>query len=405
MGTARAFQGDTPRQVFKSGPFAGVELHDTFAQAAQKESPVVIKLPKFSWPDGLAPAITSFGSYQPGKAITAPITEKTDVLIILYTDLETSALLDVFTNDSAWTPTRRKTWYPYAHNFAKFKSKIEGINEDNALKEGIFGYLLPLTIGAQKVVLYKTELHPKTNGPDLPVISVISQLIGELAPKLVISTGTAGAIGNHLNCGDVIVTDSARLHLRDHYPAFPNLTKMSQQNTELKNNPKVNDKYIQYAAQQFTKLSLPGLEQCYSKIAGRPGYAFLKKNTHAPAIYWKGVNPVPGPEPMDIVSADYLTVDDNNDSEGLQAQGIMNDTDDAFVFYGIGTLPAGKQPQWLSVRNASEPQISVPAFPAGTSATQIIDKLKGVAGAIYGVYQYCTTLNSAFACWGVVAGM
>jgi hypothetical protein len=28
-----------------------------------------------------------------------------------------------------------------------------------------------------------------------------------------------------------------------------------------------------------------------------------------------------------------------------------------------------------------------------------------VAGAIYGVYQYCTTLNSAFACWGVIAGM
>jgi hypothetical protein len=27
------------------------------------------------------------------------------------------------------------------------------------------------------------------------------------------------------------------------------------------------------------------------------------------------------------------------------------------------------------------------------------------AGAIYGVYQYCTTLNSAFACWSILAGM
>jgi len=25
-------------------------------------------------------------------------------------------------------------------------------------------------------------------------------------------------------------------------------------------------------------------------------------------------------------------------------------------------------------------------------------------GTIYGIYQYCTTLNSAFACWGIVAG-
>jgi len=114
-------------------------------------------------------------------------------------------------------------------------------------------------------------------------------------------------------------------------------------------------------------------------------------------------NPVPGPEPMDIVSADYLRVDDDN-SECLQALGIMNDTDDAFAFYAISTLPADKQPKWLSVRNASEPQINVPPFPAGTSPTQV-NKLKGLAGAIYGVYPYCTTINSAFACWGIVAEM
>ena len=107
---------------------------------------------------------------------------------------------------------------------------------------------------------------------------------------------------------------------------------------------------------------------------------------------------------MDIVSADYLTVDDKFNSEGLQSLGIMNDTDDAFLFYGISQMP-GKQPQWLSVRNASEPQIVVPAFASGTSQTAIVDKLKGVAGSIYGIYQYCTTLNSAMACWGVVAGM
>jgi hypothetical protein len=108
---------------------------------------------------------------------------------------------------------------------------------------------------------------------------------------------------------------------------------------------------------------------------------------------------------MDIVSADYLTVDDDNDSEGLQSLGIMNDTDDAFAFYAISTLPSGKHSKWLSVRNASEPQITVPPFPAGTSPTQVVDKLKSLAGAIYGVYQHCTTLNSAFACWAVVAGM
>jgi hypothetical protein len=394
-----------PKKVFTSGPFAGVDVHDTFALAAMNESPVTINLAKIAWPDNLSPTPTAFGSYRPGEKITSALTQNADVLVILYTELEIMALLDVFTNNSEWTPARQKTWYPYAHNFAEFKSKIEGINDDDALKEGIFGYLFPLTIGNTKVVLYKTELHPKANGPALPFIPVINQLIGELAPKLVISTGTAGAIGSRLNCGDVIVTDSARLHLENNYASFPALNQMSQQKTQLENTVVVNDKYLQYAAQNFTKLSLPGLAQCYGEIAGRPGYSFLKKNTQASGIYWKGVNPVPGPEPMDIVSADYLTVDDTRDSEGLQQLGIMNDTDDAFVFYGISTLPSDKQPKWLSVRNASEPQINVTPFPAGTSETQIVDKLKGVAGAIYGVYQYCTTLNSAFACWGVIAGM
>jgi len=83
----------------------------------------------------------------------------------------------------------------------------------------------------------------------------------------------------------------------------------------------------------------------------------------------------------------------------------MNDTDDAFAFYAIGTLAVAQQPKWLSIRNASEPQIVAAAFPAGTSQTTVVDKLKTIAGAIYGVYQYCTTLNSAFACWGVIAGM
>jgi hypothetical protein len=222
---------------------------------------------------------------------------------------------------------------------------------------------------------------------------------------MVLSTGTAGAIGPHINCGDVVITDTARLHCKDNYPLFPDLTTMSRANTELKNSAPFNGTYVNYAAANFTKLSLPGLAQCYGKIGNKPGYSFLKKNTSAPSIYLKGVNNVPGGRPMDIVSADYLTVDDNNDSEGLEPLGSMNDTDDAFVFYAIQTLPAAKQPKWLSVRNASEPQVVVPPFPAGASPTQIVDKLKSVAGAIYGVYQICTTVNSAFACWGVVAGL
>jgi hypothetical protein len=394
-----------PVQVFKSGPFTGVPTTDAFALAAMNETPVTVKLPEFSWPVNLAPKPSQFKNHTPGKPITVAVGESVDVLLILYTDLEISALLEVFTGDSSWTPARKKTWNAYGHNFASIKAKIQGIDDNDALKAGYFGYLSLMTIGGKKVALYKTELHPKTNGLQLPFIPVIAQLVGELAPTLVISTGTAGAVGGVLNCGDVVITNAARFHVRSTYAAYPKIDTLSNSHGRISNAASVAGNYVRYAAQNLTKLSLAGLEQCYAKIGTRPNYTFLRKNTAACTIYVSGVNAVPGPEPMDIVSADYLTVDDRHDAEGLQQLGIMNDTDDAFAFYAIDTLASAQRPKWLSVRNASEPQIVTAAFPAGTSQTTIVDKLKGIAGAIYGVYQYCTTLNSAFACWGVIAGM
>ena len=65
--------------------------------------------------------------------------------------------------------------------------------------------------------------------------------------------------------------------------------------------------YLQYAATHLTSLSLPGLEQCYKRLQAIPGYSFVAKNAISQSIYLTEVNPVPGPEPMVIVSADYLT--------------------------------------------------------------------------------------------------
>ena len=390
--------------TYRSGPFKGVDVRDSFARAALDQQPVIVDVGAVPWPAGLAPTPTALGTYAPGAAITGPLTVRADVLIILYTELETRALLDVFTQDSDWSPARRKSWNGYGHNFAKFKATIEGIQGDAALEAGLFGYLSALTIGTRSVVLFKSELHPKQNGPQLPFVPVIRQLVSELAPSLVISTGTAGAIGGVLNCGDVAITRAARFKCRVTYPDYPAIDAMSADAAELSNAVTIDPAQIVYAAAHFTRLSLPGLDACYARLSKLNGYSFVRKNGSAPVIYVTDHNPVPGPEPMDIVSADYLTVDDTNDSEGLQSLGIMNDTDDAFAFYAIDQIGTAK-PAWVSVRNASEPQIAAKAFPTGTPTETIIDDLKATAGTIYGIYQYCTTLNSAFACWGIVAGM
>jgi Phosphorylase superfamily len=384
-------------EVFRTGPFKGVSVTDAFALAATQETPVTVSLGAISWPAGLKPTPQALGTYTAGETITTALNVQADVLIILYTDSETSALLDVFTGSNAWTATRKKQWNGYGHNFSKFKPIIDGIDEDTALKDGLFGYLSAIKIGSKNVVLFKSELHPKQNGVKLPFVGVIEQLISELKPKLVLSTGTAGAIGSRVQCGDVVITTSARFHVRDTYPTYPQINTLSTSDGQLSNTVALKTTYLDYAGANFTKLSVPGLTSCYNKLQAKAGYGFVKKPAAAPAIYVTGSSPVPGPQPMDIVSADYLTVDDSTDLEGLQELGVMNDTDDAFAFFGIGQM-TGTKPAWVSVRNASEPQIVAPA-----GATQ--DTIKSLAGSIYGIYQYCTTLNSAFACWGIVAGL
>jgi hypothetical protein len=123
----------------------------------------------------------------------------------------------------------------------------------------------------------------------------------------VIGTGTAGAIGSNLNCGDVAVTSNARLHVQSHYPKSPKVAN----DTKLQNVVAFDPQYVQYAEANFTKLSLDGLARCYTKLETMSGYSFVHKNTQPPSIYVSGVNAVPGPQPMAIVSADFLTVADN----------------------------------------------------------------------------------------------
>jgi hypothetical protein len=391
--------------LLKSGPFAGIPANDTFAAAAQKESPIIYSLPSISWPDNLRPTATALGKYAPGTKITGALQASADVLVVLFTEPETMAFLDVFTGSPEWTPKVQGEWCEYAHNFAKFKPLIANPNANNALKDGAFGRLAAFRVGGKNVVVYKTELHPKQDGAGMPFVPVMQQLVSELGPEYVITTGTAGAIGDRVQCGDVTICTGSRLHLQKSYPKYPDMATLSKDNTAIANPVSFDPQYVQYAATHLTSLSLPGLQQCYKRLQTDPGYSFVNQNTLPPAIYVDGVNPVPGPQPMDIVSADYMTTDDNNNSEGLQTLGIMNDTDDAFLFYALSKLNASTRPKTISIRNASEPQMVHAKFPSTTSETEIVNILKSLAGTVYGIYQYCTTLNSAFACWGTIAGL
>jgi hypothetical protein len=354
-----------------------------FATAALRQTPIIPSLADFTWPAGLNPLPNTFGAYKPGVPIMGTLTADVDVLIILDTDVETRAFLEVFTRDNAWTPQRMATWYPYG---------------DPAV-----GYFSSLAIGATSVTLYKSTLHPKNNGTSLPFLPAISRVIGELAPKLVLETGTAGAIGRGLNCGDVTVCNSARFLLRDTYAGFPGIEQLNNDGDAMTNDVPMDPHFLKYAVSELMPLTLPGLNECYGVFEGRAEFAFLKKNSAPPLLYAQNVLAAPGGQPMAVVSSDYMTVDDANNYEGLQGLGIVTETEDAFASYAVQQLPAAGRPRWLSVRNISDPQITGDSFAPGTPKGTISKQLGSLSGSIFGVYQYCTTLSSAFACWALVA--
>ena len=74
------------------------------------------------------------------------------------------------------------------------------------------------TIGGKKVLIFKSDSHlsqdtnhaiPKGNAT-LPNQDVWQQIIQEVQPKLVITTGTAGGIGTQCEVGDLVVSPIVR---------------------------------------------------------------------------------------------------------------------------------------------------------------------------------------------------
>ena len=60
------------------------------------------------------------------------------------------------------------------------------------------------------MVIFKSDSHMSQDGPQLPNIDVWRQIIQEVRPELVITTGTAGGIGKQFEVGDVIVSSIVR---------------------------------------------------------------------------------------------------------------------------------------------------------------------------------------------------
>jgi hypothetical protein len=203
-----------PDATFASARAAKAETPEEFQREIidfDSESPAGLQFMAFStatglsrytdveWPKGLAPKT----GRAPARKSNSPL-PRADVLLVTWTVDEGHALSRVLTpgKDS------HNDYLSYTHNFAKISKKMR--KGCPALQAKRLGAYWTTTIGGKSVVIFKSDSHMSQDGPQLPNIDVWRQIVLEVAPKLVITTGTAGGIGKQFEVGDVIVSPIVR---------------------------------------------------------------------------------------------------------------------------------------------------------------------------------------------------
>jgi hypothetical protein len=306
------------------------------------------------WPKGLAPKT---GPKPKGKG-NGPL-PRADVLVVTWTVDEGHALSRVLTpgKDS------RNDYLSYTHNFAAISKKMR--KGCPALLAKRLGAFWTTKIGKKSVVVFKSDSHMSQDGPQLPNIDVWRQIIQEVKPTLVITTGTAGGIGKQFEVGDVIVSPIVR---------FDCISKFKKQ-------PFAQAHYSSVAAKssQFAKA-----RSLFKANSGQ----LPKDNTRPPKI----VRVAPTALKSSVVTTDFFGFDTSDNHFKLRGLGDVSEMGDAI----LGLVASGMNssaPRWLAIRNVSDPQIKA----EGTLKQQ-----EQIAAQIYKGFGRWSSVCSAITCWASI---
>lgn len=365
------------------------------------------------WPAGLRPtpqAWTAANRPDPDDALP-----QADVLVVTWTVAEHRALADVLTPGFP-----AKGWQTYRRNYASHY--IPQIRDGApALANNRLGSYFRTKIGDTTLVCFKSELHLNQDGKEtapgkatLPVKDLFLQLIDEVKPRLVITVGTAGAtfpprkhtaVGG-MDCpphqlGDVIITRAAKFRLQQ----------------EFKNETFAHDTYRceSFAIPQERLAASKPLLAKFANMLAEPGFGpphtgyDWPEDQLAPGIANQPDFKIDGrdfPEFHPILTTDFFEFGTSHN--GLEQIGSGVEMGDAVLGLAIEQLnAAGKPaPDWLVIRNASDPQINA-ALPnrdtPGVPATlrRALDMQAHWAVWYYETYGYWTSVSSAIAVWAM----
>ena len=290
---------------------------------------------------------------------------KGDALVVTWTVDEGHALRRVLTpgKDS------RDDWVAHRHNFETISKKMQ--KGCPALQAGRLGTYWTGTIGTKRVVYFKSDSHlsqdtksAPQSGQTLPNEDVWEQIIAEVQPQIVITTGTAGGIGQDCEVGDVVVRPIA---------AFDCLKW-------LRGEP--------FARQNFKSAAPTTKLFSVAKDLFKANAERLPPDNKRPPKIIRAASVQKA-----VLTTDFFGFDTSNNHYGLQGLGSVSEMGDA-VLGRVRSRTTAEVPTWLAVRNVSEPQIQA----EGT----LKDQAK-VAASIYKGFGRWSSGCSAIVCWALIA--
>jgi hypothetical protein len=276
-------------------------------------------------------------------------------------------------------------------------------------------------VAGRSILCFKSELHLNQDSirtgdgtATLPVKDLFRQIIDEVQPSLVITVGTAGAtFPPHrsvsvagMSCpphelGDVMITRGARFRLQREFKNEDFASASYRCESFVIPTSRL-DAARELLALHAAKLAEPAFAAPHDKYPWTgpliPGFA------NSPDFKIDGVD-FPAFHP--ILTTDFFEF--GNSVNGLEHEGCGVEMGDAVLGMVVEELKAegGHAPDWLVIRNASDPQINgrlpdrdTPGVP--TQMQRQLDMQVHWAVWYYETYGYWTSVNSAIAVWAMV---
>jgi hypothetical protein len=340
-----------------------------------------------TFPEGLAPAPKPI-SPKPDPQAPLP---KADVVVITWTVDEVNALADVLT-----PKFRVAKWYQYKRHFEdRYASRIR--KGAPSMRHRMLGSYFLSQVGDHSVLCFKSELHLNQDGvktgdgtATLPVKDLFLQIVDEAKPKVILTVGTAGSVFLDFGLGDVVVTRAAKFRLSDEF------SKEAFNAKVFKNDWTIPTKHLDTAEKLMQQVAANLAEPPFGPPTKRFPFdePLIEPPANHPKIRLDGKDMKPF---HPILTTDYFEF--GTSANHLDEQGAAVEMGDAVL--GLALAEVSDPPKWAVVRNMSDPQINGDLPDEGFRLNQQTEW----AVAYYLNYGYHTSVCSALATWGIIAGL